>query len=220
MATRNRAAPAPERAQPAGAGRPRPKATVAQYRALRYWAGNTANRTVRGADHRPYPERAGLPPPLLQQKTVNSLQQHGWWIATPRGWIVLDDGRAACGLPPVSRDVPCPLPDCEAAIGEQCRALREAARPYTFHVHELRMTRARLFGPTVDRGGWGPGGVPADGVRTGGALAGQAPPQLGPERGVTMRDIMRALDYCDPHFAALLRAPRGASRHIGYVFAT
>jgi hypothetical protein len=180
--------------------RRRREATVAQYRALRFWADNTTDRPERGADPRPYIQRRG-PAPNLLDKTMSSLTQHGWWMISAHGWIVLDAGRVACGLPPVWRDTICPVPMCRAAVGERCRALQERGTPYLGVVHDMRVQYARSFSPAARSDG------------------GQADEPVDDGRWVTLPDVWQALASCAPDLAARVSDPN-EPRHLGLLLAT
>lgn len=83
----------------------------AQYRTLRYWADNTVDQ---GFDYaRQHPN-----PPRIMNRTIDVLARHRLWFWIPSGFIVLDAGRRAVGLPPADRDIVCPA--CGAGRGERC----------------------------------------------------------------------------------------------------
>lgn len=171
------------------------RTTEAQYRALRYWAGNTADRVERGADPRPWPERAGLPAPQLQFKTIDILTARRWWIATYRGWVVTDTGRHASGLPPVHRDLHCTAPGCAARPGERCRDA--AGTRYRDIAHDARTA------------------VASPALRA--ALAERRRPAAG--RPVDRRRVLAALDTITPGLAYRLCSVHDPMP-VGYIVAT
>lgn len=193
------------------------RSTDAQYRILRYWAGNTADRPERGGDLRPWTDRNG-PAPRLQQRTVELLTTRGWWFLTDRGWYVTDNGRRAGGMPPAHRDRPCPLVECSARPGERCRRIGVSGPVYTDLVHDARTALHPVYRQQL-RG------------RTGGGQAGRFPGQPGRHAGgtpylpgddapkVSHAQVMAALVSCAPHLASRVASPH-EPRHIGIVTAT
>jgi len=93
--------------------------TEPQYKILRYWADSTCDR---GRD---YTAERG-PAPMLYPATELALYQRDWLRHrnrngyAPGGHWVTDAGRAAIMLAPVGRDMPCPMPGCQACPGERC----------------------------------------------------------------------------------------------------
>ena len=186
--------PTPTRPVTADGGRAR--LTVAQYRALRYWVANTGDNPAHGADPRPYPARCGIPLQPVQTSTTQALRTRGWWLSGPRGFVVTDLGRRAIGLPPVYRDKPCPLPECNAVVGERCRAtIGGRPGPYTDKVHDARVALHPLI---------------IDG----------APARVGVQNSRPEAALTAALDRHLPHLAAQLRSGGLEPRHVGYLIAT
>jgi len=125
--------------------RPRPgRPTTPQYRALRYWAGCTADTATT------YEASRG-PAPTLQARSVDRLCAHGWLRQVyragqqRRAYVVTDAGRAAAGLPPAHRDRACPVPACAAPAWTRCFDLTTiiagphgATHPHTDAIHAER----------------------------------------------------------------------------------
>jgi len=198
-------------------------ASPAQYRALRFWAGNTADDPARGADNRPWATRAGLPLHTVQTRTAASLQLNGWWVLHPgRGYVLTDHGRLACGMAPIHRDKPCPSPGCEARPRERCRELGPTGRRYTDHVHDVRVALSPVLRSTLTtvpaaQAAAGTGAVRARTPRRPGETGRRAGGPYRADTGgprVTARQLAEALDLCSPGYLQRIDHP-AEPRHLG-----